>query len=761
MGRLHGTRARVLLTVALVVAVPFGALATSRMTLASGAPGISLTLALVVAHLLSVGPRGAPLAWGAFAVHGLVVGQQDPSLGLAVVALVQAALTVGCVRVVESRFAHHGPVRNPLVVLEFAALAATLLPLLVAGTVDLLTPALGLDAWPGPMLQRALAEGIGVLAVTAGVRMLVLGERIDVDDTAVGGIVAATAVSVAAVLVTLEVGGIETLASAQVVLLPVLLVALLAGTAAYAIAMALTSIGILVPVAIAGTAGDWPVDTSTHVVWWIVAFAGLLLATDGDRRRATAIEFRTFFTRSATPTVSVSTADGKVTRANEAVAALLGSRVDDLVGRPIVRLVADQPEVAAQLERVVRGETSELSAELPMRPSPDRELWVRCVATHVHLGGPQHDVVQVQFVDLTAERERQGSLERSNAALARFGRRVTHDLKQPLSAVAAYASTLAEHAQDLDPAVVRTMYGRLESVARRASMQLDETFAASHATGSEPTSVSLHEVVASVVGVIDIDLAESGGAVDTALSSARVRAEQSMVRQVLLNLLTNSLKYARDDVPVRVRIASRVRGAGVEVTVTDNGTGIPADQLEAVFDRGRRLAPDRADGRGHGLADSRELAEAAGGWLVAEPWPDGARFVLWLPDPGVTGAGPASRVLLVDDEHDELTVLRTRLELQAGIEVVGTATTIEEAVVATRELRPDVILLDRWLRGRDGLQGLVELARAHPDVRIVLLTSDVTADLDQQARAEGVLRALDKAVSDDDLVAQLVGGGAR
>ena len=82
-------------------------------------------------------------------------------------------------------------------------------------------------------------------------------------------------------------------------------------------------------------------------------------------------------------------------------------------------------------------------------------------------------------------------------------------------------------------------------------------------------------------------------------------------------------------------------------------------------------------------------------------------------------------------------------------------------MAATRELRPDVVLLDRWLQGRDGLQGVVELARAHPDVRIVLLTSDMTPDLHDQARSGGALRAMDKSTSDDDLVAQLVGGTAR
>lgn len=760
MGRLQGTRARVLLTVVLTLAIPLAVLATDRLTMSSGAPGVSLTLAIVVVHLLSIGPRGAPLAWAAFAVHGAMVGGNDPSVGLAVVAAVQAAVTVAGVRLVEVRFAHHGPVRRPGAMIDFGLVAGGAVPVLVAAIGVHLAPLVGAEPWQGPVLQHALADGIGVLAVAAGLRMVVFGERISLDGPAVRSIVAAVAVTLAAVVATLALGGVDVLASSQVLLLPILLVALLSGIAAYAIAMALTTVGLVAAVAVIGVAEPWSISTPMQAVWWFVAVGGLLLATDGDRRRAAAVEFRTFFMRSATPSVSVNASEGTIIRANKAVAELLDRRVEELVGSPLMQLVDHEPEVAAGLERVMAGEALECTEEFVLRSDSGTERWVRCMAARVDLGGPQHDVLQVQFVDLTAERARQGSLERSNEALERFGRRVTHDLKQPLSAVAAYASTLAEHAEQLDPAVVRTMYDRLEAVARRAITQLDETFAASRAADGDDTPVDLGEVVTSILGVIDIDLAETGASVETALSVKQVHADSSTVRQVLLNLVTNSLKYADDATPTRIRVASRVRGAGVEITVTDNGTGIPAEALEAVFERGRRLDPDRADGRGHGLADSRELAEAAGGWLLAEPWPDGARFVLWLPDPALAG-GAATRVLLVDDEEDELTMLRTRLEVQPSIDVVGTATSIQGAVEAAQDLRPDVIVLDRWLRGEDGLRGVVELARAHPDVRIILLTADVTPDLPERARSDGVLRTVDKAVSDEDLVAHLVGETTR
>lgn len=757
MGRLHAVRARVAAGVVLLIAAPLLSVLASRLVTMSGAPAVGFTVGAAVAYLLCVGPRGGALVAVAYLVEGIVVRGAAPSVGLVVVAGLQAGAAVAATLLVERRMVHHGRVRRPIVAVEYVVIVAAVLPALHHLVPALLGPAIVVGATQPPLPVGALADGIGVLLLAPGLRLLVMGERPHVDRATAIGIGAASATTFVVVLAILRYGGFEALLASQVVVLPLLLIALLVGTAAYATATAVTSLALLVLVAVTGHAAGWDMDAMSAAVWWTVFAGGLVLAADGDRRQAASVEFRSFFMRSAAPALSVNASDGRVTRANEAVAQLLGARPHDLVGRRVLELVEDQPAVAEGLEALLAGDVDEFSHESPLQASPGDLRWVRYVAVRVPIRGPQHDVLQVQFLDLTAERERTDALQRSNTSLERFGRRVTHDLKQPVAAVATYASTLREHGERMDPAVLRTMYERLEAVATRAVTQLDDTFTSAVGASGEIVPVRLDEAVASVVGVIDIDLVEAGGVVETALTVPRVRADPSVLRQVLLNLVTNSLKYARDDAPPRVRVASRVRGPGVEVTVTDNGTGIPLDALETVFERGRRLDPTRADGRGHGLADSRELAESAGGWLRAEPWADGARLVLWLPDVTVAGTAPTTRVLLVDDEPDAVLLLAHRLGLDPTIDVVGTAATIEEAVTATRELQPDVVLLDRWLREEDGLSGVVELARAHPDVRVILLTSDTSPGLDRTARSEGALRALDKTVSDADLVAQLRG----
>lgn len=756
MGRLATRRARWSLTIVVLAVLPIIALLCKGLLLASGAPLVTLVAGLLLAHLLSVGPRGYPVAVIGFVLEATITNGHPFGAPVLAVAAVQALVVVGGAVLLEARFHHYGPVRKPAVMIEFGLLGAGLVPLGVVAASQWLGPVVGAPGIPVPMLHAIAAAGIGVLTTTAGIRMVVKGQHRQLDRTRLPSAVAAVTVSAVAALLVVQFGDEGAVAASQILAIPVLALAMLVGTVAYSLAVTATLFAVVVPLAVFGDVASWDVATGSLVAWWVVGFVGLLLATDGDRRRAAAEEFRTFFDRSAAPSLTVNTRTGLVVRANSAVTRLLDARARDLIGRPLTDLVPDQEGVHDELARVRTGARNDLAVEFDL-PGEGAGRWVRCIAVHVDLGGPQHDVMQVQFVDLTTERQRATSLERSNESLEQFGRRVTHDLKQPVAAVAAYASTLLEHGDRMEDDMVRTMHERLEAAARRAVQQLDDTFAAAAEQNPGRVDVRLHELVADVVGVVDIDLAEAGGTVGTNLMRGHVHSDPGVLRQILLNLLTNSLKYRRPEVASRIHVASRVRGAGVEVTVTDNGIGIPPNALETVFGRGVRLLPEQADGGGHGLADSRDLAQALGGSLRAEPWPDGARFVLWLPDPSAAGAQPATRVLVVSaaDARDDLL---DRLGRRSSIQVVATVATISEAVVAVGETKPDVILLDRVLHERSGLGGVVEMARAHRDARIVLLTAGGRRAVDvDAAAAAGAVRTVDLGMDDAALVDGLVG----
>jgi len=113
---------------------------------------------------------------------------------------------------------------------------------------------------------------------------------------------------------------------------------------------------------------------------------------------------------------------------------------------------------------------------------------------------------------------------------------------------------------------------------------------------------------------------------------ATIRADERKVRQVLLNLLSNALKFTTEE--GRVEVRARAVGGWVEVSVTDTGIGIAPEDQETVFEEFRQVgaAEKKAEGTGLGLALSRKFVELHGGriWVESEPG-RGSTFTFTLP----------------------------------------------------------------------------------------------------------------------------------
>ncbi len=749
MGRLRGTAARAFVTLALFVLLPALGLVERGVRLTDGGAGITLTTGLLLAYVMFIGPVGVPIAFIASLLELAIVRGQPVTTAVVVELSVKLLAVLLTALVLEARSRHHGGVRTPGLVVEFVVVAGVMLPLAANGVVASVQS-------PTLFWHAVIADGLGVLLMVPGLRVLVMREALVISrrDRIMLAVVAAFVVAVLVPLLLL--GGPLSAGESQIVLLPLLLIAARVGTAPYAAGITAVQLAIVTPLALFGTA-TLQVGVGGHASWWMVTAGGLLISAEGDRSQRITREYQALFNYGTTPTAEVDRATGTIRRVNDALAAITGWSPTELSGSVLGDLIVPAQDDSDAYASLLSGERDEVHGYVNLRCRDGELRWVRLSGRRVVVGGPQPDPLLVQLHDLTVERAREDALRRSNEALERFGRRVSHDLKQPLAAIAGYAATLLEHADKLQPDVVDTMHERLDASARRAVHQLDEMFEGTAVASAGRGTVALGDLVSSVVGLVGIELSERGGVVDTSFVVPKLQTDPSAVQQVLLNLVTNSLKYSDHTRAPRVRIASRVRGAGVEITVTDNGTGIPAEEVDEVFVAGSRLAPGDAPGRGMGLADSRAIIEGVGGWLQAEPWVGGARFVIWLPDPSAAEQPPPVRVLLVDDDVDHRNIVALRLQLEDRLEVVGEVGTIAAAVAETARLRPDVVLLDRWLPDGDGLDAIGALGEAHPEVRVVVLTSDGTPGLDSRAREGGAARLLAKGRPGDELVEELVG----
>jgi CheY-like chemotaxis protein len=188
-----------------------------------------------------------------------------------------------------------------------------------------------------------------------------------------------------------------------------------------------------------------------------------------------------------------------------------------------------------------------------------------------------------------------------------------------------------------------------------------------------------------------------------------VYADELRLKQVLLNLVTNAVKFTGDGGSVVVRAVRE--GAEIRITVTDTGIGIPEADRERIFEsfqQGGR-GSSREEGTGLGLTLSRRIVELLGGhmWLETEVG-RGSTFGFAIPTGGreptaVSGteeAGPAGKVVVIEDDRPSLALFDAYLS-GAALEVI-TARDGQSGLAAVRRARPDAVVLDIRLPGIDG-----------------------------------------------------------
>lgn len=230
-------------------------------------------------------------------------------------------------------------------------------------------------------------------------------------------------------------------------------------------------------------------------------------------------------------------------------------------------------------------------------------------------------------------------LTRANARLSTFAEQVSHDLRNPLTALLASVELLeSEPALADDPTLGELVGGARRSGERMSSLIeriLDQARSSparssaapgSSAPGSSATRVRLTEAVDQVRD--DLAVLLDGDAVVEVEADAELSCDPALLHVVLLNLVGNAVKFARTVAPPVVRVAAARAGARWRIEVADNGPGIPDAQRALVWEPYVRLRPD-VDGTGIGLSAVRSMVEDAGGNVGLDDAPGGG-LLAWV-----------------------------------------------------------------------------------------------------------------------------------
>ncbi len=214
----------------------------------------------------------------------------------------------------------------------------------------------------------------------------------------------------------------------------------------------------------------------------------------------------------------------------------------------------------------------------------------------------------------------------------------SHELRSPLTSVQGFAELLMLERDSLTPKQVETVEIILDNCRHLVRLLNDLLDLARSDAGRLGLRLQPTELAPLIEDAVRLMRAQTEGASQTLTERIEpdlpvIEAEPDRVRQVLVNLITNAHEYS--PVGASIEVTAHGYGGGVEVAVTDNGPGIPAAQLEHIFERftrGDAGLTQRVGGTGLGLAISKSLVELHGGTIEVDSTPgEGSTFRFRLP----------------------------------------------------------------------------------------------------------------------------------
>ena len=348
----------------------------------------------------------------------------------------------------------------------------------------------------------------------------------------------------------------------------------------------------------------------------------------------------------------------------------------------------------------------------------------------------------------------------ANDAKSTFLAMVTHELRTPMNGVLGMTRALQRTQLDL------RQQGYVETILRSGDGMLtilNDLLDVSKIEAGQ-MKLDLGNFDLRAVAEQSVELWSEGAAakrlslscdIDSALPDY-VRGDETRIRQIINNLLSNALKFT-DTGSVRLSLSAAPGPeaiAGVEITVTDTGPGMTPEQVEDVFrayGQAEASTARRYGGTGLGLSICRNLAAAMDGSITCESQRDhGSVFRVWLPLPSGeapelktkhredAASLPPLRLLVADDNATNLAVARVILEAAgAHVETVSNGA---DALDRLRHERFDAVLMDVHMPVMDGIEavGRIRDGQAGPaDIPIIALTADGGAGEEARLRSLG------------------------
>ena len=338
------------------------------------------------------------------------------------------------------------------------------------------------------------------------------------------------------------------------------------------------------------------------------------------RNKALVEKYDRILTDIPQPIVCWRAPDGVVTYCNEPFAQSVQRGRDEIVGTRYVDLVtaAGAPaHVNADLvAALTAGETRRFEVDYVDGNGVKRwqDVHYRAVLTgeeqDLQYLGTVTDITERNAATLALEKANE-DLKHANEGLKKFAYIASHDLQEPLRKIQQFSDLLSEEYGGKLTQEADFYMGVMRDAAKRMSRLIRDLLAYSKASNTEIVAkpINLVEVVERVVSNLDLVISETGAVVKIGKLPI-VEGDETLVEQVILNLISNAIKYHRAETAPVVKISAFKAKGYTGFQVADNGAGIDEADKERIFDAFSRLQPNEAiAGTGIGLAICRAVCD--------------------------------------------------------------------------------------------------------------------------------------------------------
>ncbi len=453
------------------------------------------------------------------------------------------------------------------------------------------------------------------------------------------------------------------------------------------------------------------------------------------------------------------------------IESMLGFSPEEWLANPALwydQMVPEDREGAMTDEALSREMGTPLRSEYRLRTHDGRVVWVRDEAVVVHDGAGRPSFFHGILADITPEKEAEKVAERAevaeqaNRAKDEFLSRMSHELRTPLNAILGFGQLL--QTSPLAPADAESVEQILKGGRHLLDLineVLDIARIESRTLSLSIEPVSVHEVIREAVDLVLPLAAKRGIAVHASGSdpASFVLADRQRLKQAMLNLLANAVKYNHEGGSATVSV-DRMADS-ITIRVSDTGPGIRSEDQERLFSRFDRLGAERTgiEGTGLGLALTKALVEGMGGSIGVES-EMGTGSTFWLSlrpaeDPNsieeparsvpAVDRGPIHTILCIEDDPSNLRLIERILANRPGVRLLK-AIRGRMGLDLAREHHPDLIVVDVHLPDIPGdhVIGSLRNDPATGRTPVIVTSADATPKQRKRLVAAGATEYLSK-----------------